>query len=58
MRRRLQSSSLPNSERSGQALPAIQDTGRSTLAELRHLLGALDDGHTPDAIAAAQPATG
>ncbi|HEU0212593.1 MAG TPA: histidine kinase [Jiangellaceae bacterium] len=42
---------LPDSERSSQALHAIQDTGRSTLAELRHLLGALDDGSTPDAIA-------
>ena len=42
---------LPDSERSGQALHAIQDTGRSTLAELRHLLGALDDGSTPDTIA-------
>ena len=42
---------LPDSERSSQALHAIQDTGRSTLAELRHLLGALDDdGATPDAV--------
>ena len=38
---------LPDAERSGQALRAIQDTGRGTLAELRHLLGALDgDGGT------------
>jgi len=42
---------LPDSDRSGQALRAIQDTGRSTLAELRHLLGALDDeGATPDTV--------
>jgi signal transduction histidine kinase len=40
---------LPDAERSGQALHAIQDTGRSTLAELRHLLGALDDRPAPDA---------
>ncbi|HZY26836.1 MAG TPA: histidine kinase [Jiangellaceae bacterium] len=42
---------LPDSDRSGQALRAIQDTGRSTLAELRHLLGALDDeGATSDTV--------
>jgi signal transduction histidine kinase len=33
---------LPDAERSGKALRAIQDTGRATLAELRHLLGVLD----------------
>jgi signal transduction histidine kinase len=38
---------LPDAERSGKALRAIQDTGRETLAELRHLLGVLDgDGGT------------
>ncbi|HET6728301.1 MAG TPA: histidine kinase [Jiangellaceae bacterium] len=42
---------LSDSERSGQALHAIQDTGRTTLAELRHLLGALDDDSAPDEIA-------
>ena len=33
---------LPDAERSGQALRSIQETGRGTLAELRHLLGVLD----------------
>jgi signal transduction histidine kinase len=33
---------LPDAERSGQALRAIQDTGRATLGELRHLLGVLE----------------
>jgi signal transduction histidine kinase len=40
---------LPDAERSGQALRAIQDTGRATLAELRHLLGALDGDEAADA---------
>ncbi|MGH8827651.1 MAG: sensor histidine kinase, partial [Jiangellaceae bacterium] len=33
---------LPDADRSGQALRAIQETGRATLAELRQLLNALD----------------
>jgi signal transduction histidine kinase len=41
---------LPDAERSGQALRAIQDTGRVTLAELRHLLGALDSDEAADAL--------
>ncbi|HEX5994684.1 MAG TPA: histidine kinase [Jiangellales bacterium] len=39
---------LPDAERSGRALRAIQDTGRATLAELRHLLGVLDGGGGTD----------
>lgn len=35
---------LPDAGRSGQALRSIQETGRATLAELRHLLGVLDGG--------------
>jgi signal transduction histidine kinase len=35
---------LSDPERSGAALRAIQTTGRSTLAELRHVLGALNEG--------------
>jgi signal transduction histidine kinase len=38
---------LPDAERSGRALRAIQDTGRATLAELRHLLGVLDGDGDP-----------
>lgn len=40
---------LPDAERSGRALRAIQDTGRATLAELRHLLGVLDGDRGTDA---------
>ena len=39
---------LPDAERSGQALRAIQDTGRATLGELRHLLGVLEGESTGD----------
>lgn len=47
---------LPDAERSGRALRAIQDTGRATLAELRHLLGVLDgDGGTDTEERSRQP---
>jgi signal transduction histidine kinase len=35
---------LPDTDRSGQAMRAVQDTGRATLAELRQVLGALGAG--------------
>jgi signal transduction histidine kinase len=35
---------LPDTDRSGQAMRAVQDTGRATLAELRQVLGTLGAG--------------